>query len=424
MKLHLIAILTALVLVPARALSAPVRTDSVAPVSAGVETHVRQYGINPYIPALVTGVGAAGLGAVAHYGYPHGFNVIPRRERGDRGTQFLQYTPLALPWVMKAAGVHTRSGWGRMAVSQGLSVAIMAGTVKGLKSGVTSVRPDGSDTHSFPSGHTAWAFMGATAASYELAGQSAWYAFGAYTMATGVAVERVLDRHHYPADVMAGAGIGILSTGLGYLIGDLIFGQRQLSISGRHLRDNNNFSFLSVSTGLNLPVGRIQAGDTRIERLPALSAGFRGGWAIDDHWGLGLELGLLSTPLIVNVHHDRTYAKSLTAVGFMVTPYYSCVLSNRVSITADVGAGYRKNFALSLDEDAVETGGGTPVGKVDVGCVVRFTHRFSAKATVGYELSRYDFTVNPSSAYGIPAHASTKGTSQSLLFSLSSRYEF
>lgn len=416
MRLHIIAIITAIVLGYACAWAQPVAADSVAPG--------RVPGINPYVPSLVMGAGLTGLGFGAHYGYPHHFEVTPGHEHGDRGTQFLQYAPLALPWVMKAAGTPTRSGWGRMAVSQGLAAVIMAGTVKGLKSGVTSLRPDGSDTHSFPSGHTAWAFMGATAAAHELAGHSAWYALGAYTVATGVAVERVLDRHHYPADVMAGAGIGIISTELGYILGDIIFGQRQLAITGRQLRDNNNFSFLSVSTGLNLPVGRIRAGETGIERLPALSAGFRGGWAIDDHWGLGLELGLLSTPLIVDVHHDRTYVKPMTGLGFMVVPYFSCVLSNRISITADVGAGYRKNFALGLDDNAVETGGGTPVGKIDVGCVVRFTHRFSAKATVGYELSRYEFTVNPSTAYSIPAHAVTKGTSQSLLLSVSSRYEF
>ncbi|MCM1522066.1 MAG: phosphatase PAP2 family protein [Muribaculaceae bacterium] len=419
MRLHHIATYIIILVTSLRAAAVEPDTLSVplTPSSPRVD-------INPYIPALAFGVGALGTGVAGRYSYSHHFHIDPIKIKSDRGTNYLEYAPLALPWVAKVAGVRTRSGWGRMAVSQAISVGIMAATVKAMKDGISSQRPDGSDYRSFPSGHTAWAFMGATAAANELAATSAWYAFGAYTFATGIAVERVIDRHHYPTDVMAGAGIGILSSELGYILGDLIFGQHQLSIRGRDLRDNSNFSFLSVETGLNLPLGRVRAGQTIIERLPALSAGFRGGFGISDHWGLGLELGLLSTPLIVNVNYDKTYVKPLTALGFMVAPYYTCALSKRFSIMADVGAGYRKNFALNVDDNAVEAGGGTPVGKVDLGCVVRFTGRFSAKATVGYEISHYKFNLRPSESYHTPEHASTSGTTSSLLLSISSRYEF
>lgn len=422
MKIRHVATIIIALISALRSLAAGTDTLSVSAAADTVRPH--RVEINPYLPAAAIGAGALGAGIAGKYTYPHHFDIQPVKQKGNGVTNYLQYAPLALPWVAKAAGAETRSGWGRMAVSQGLSAAIMIGAVKAMKDNVSSPRPDGSDSRSMPSGHTAWAFMGATAAANELASTSAWFAFGAYTFATGIAVERVVDRHHYPTDVMAGAGIGIISTELGYLLGDLIFGDHQLSIKGRDLRDNSNFPFLSVETGLNLPIGRVRAGNAVIERLPALSAGFRGGLALSDHWGLGLEAGLLSTPLIVNVNYDKTYVKPLTSIGFMVTPYYTCVLSNRVSIMADAGAGYRKNLALNVEGRAVEAGGGTPVGKIDAGCVVRFTGRFSAKATVGYEVSRYSFKLRPSDAYHITEPASVTGVTSSLLLSISSRYEF
>ncbi len=198
-----------------------------------------------------------------------------RRKNTDRGTDWLQYAPLAAPWILKATGVPTRSGWGRMAVSQGIATMLMAGSVKTLKETVSSTRPDGSDTHSFPSGHTAWAFMGATMMARELADVSPWYAVGAYAVATGIAVERAVDRHHYPTDIVAGAGIGILSAQLGYWLGDIIFGDRNLDIRAEGLRLNTNVSYLSLQTGLALPLGPVKAGDTRLQRLPALSAALR-----------------------------------------------------------------------------------------------------------------------------------------------------
>lgn len=137
-----------------------------------------------------------------------------------------EYVPLVLPWAVKTCGGATRSGWGRMAVSQGAGLLLMAGGTYLTKHVVDERRPDGSDTRSFPSGHSAWAFMGATMATRELAWRSPWYSVGAYTLASAVGLERVMSRRHYPVDVVAGAGIGILSTQIGYLIGDFIFGNR------------------------------------------------------------------------------------------------------------------------------------------------------------------------------------------------------
>ena len=378
----------------------------------------------PSWSGIALGAGMAGVAAGARQIYPHDYTVHGSDKRSDRMTDYLQFAPLATPWILKAAGVPTRSDWKRMAVSQGVATALMIGSVKGLKEAVGSMRPDGSGRGSFPSGHTAWAFMGATMMAYELGDLSPWYTVGAYTLATGIAVERVLDRHHYPVDVMAGAGIGILAANVGYLIGDLIFGQSHGCITGRDLRSESCFSFMSLETGLSLPLGPIRAGSTAIQRLPALSVSLRSGLNISDHWGLGLELGMLSTPLITNVHHDRTYVKPLTSLSVMVAPYYIRSLSSRVSLTAEAAAGYRHNLALNLDDKSVESGTSSPVGRINVGCVLRLNRHFSTRATVGYEMSRYSFRVSPSVSYHIPEAASVHGVSSALLVNISSRYEF
>ena len=72
---------------------------------------------------------------------------------------YLQYAPAAAMLVIKACGVKGRSSWGRMLVSDAFSAALMAVAVNGLKYSMQTMRPDGSTANSFPSGHTATAFM-------------------------------------------------------------------------------------------------------------------------------------------------------------------------------------------------------------------------------------------------------------------------
>ena len=72
---------------------------------------------------------------------------------------YTQYLPLAATWGMKLAGVEGRSSWKELTVSNVFSAALMAGFVNTLKHTTKEVRPDNSSNNSFPSGHTATAFM-------------------------------------------------------------------------------------------------------------------------------------------------------------------------------------------------------------------------------------------------------------------------
>ena len=78
-------------------------------------------------------------------------------------------------------------------------------------------RPYGNqDYSSFPSQHTSAAFAAATFLHREYGGRSGWCSVGGYSVATATAAIRVLGNKHWLSDVLAGAGVGILSTELAY----------------------------------------------------------------------------------------------------------------------------------------------------------------------------------------------------------------
>lgn len=140
----------------------------------------------------------------------------------------LQYSPAAVMLGMKACGYESRTKWAGMLVSDAFSVGIMAATVNGIKYSVRRLRPDGSRYNSFPSGHTATAFMTATMLHKEYGWRSPWFSIGSYTVATVTGVSRILNNRHWMSDVVAGAAIGIGSVHLGYFITDKIFKDKHL----------------------------------------------------------------------------------------------------------------------------------------------------------------------------------------------------
>ena len=112
---------------------------------------------------------------------------------------YLQYAPAALLVGMKVCGVESRSSWGRMLVSDAFSAGLMAAAVNSLKYSFRVMRPDGSTRNSFPSGHTATAFMTATMLHKEYGHRSPWYSIGGYTLATLTGVTRQLNNRHWIA---------------------------------------------------------------------------------------------------------------------------------------------------------------------------------------------------------------------------------
>lgn len=141
---------------------------------------------------------------------------------------YLQYGPAGLMIGLKAGGYESRSSWGRMLASDAFSAASMAIMVNGIKYSVKRLRPDGSARNSFPSGHTATAFMSAAMLDKEYGWRSPWFSIGGYTAAAVTGVSRILNNRHWMSDIVAGATIGIGSVQLGYFITDCIFKDKGL----------------------------------------------------------------------------------------------------------------------------------------------------------------------------------------------------
>lgn len=76
----------------------------------------------------------------------------------------------------------------------------------GLKAVTQRQRPGGGHYNSFPSGHTATAFVEATSFAYSYGWE---VGVPAYALATGVGLSRMAEDVHWFSDVVAGAFIGI-----------------------------------------------------------------------------------------------------------------------------------------------------------------------------------------------------------------------
>ena len=184
-------------------------------------------------------------------------------KKGKKNTQLLtdfktsidDYTQFFGPAMvvgLKVGGVEGRSDWPRLMASSLMSYAIMAGFVNGIKYTAKELRPDGSTRNSWPSGHTATSFVGATILHKEYGlTRSPWYSIAGYGVATATGVMRVLNNRHWVSDVMSGAGIGIVSTELGYALCDLMFKNNGLLRNDLSFTSNSP-SFFSISMGVGL----------------------------------------------------------------------------------------------------------------------------------------------------------------------------
>ena len=130
---------------------------------------------------------------------------------------YLQYAPIAVTYGLNALGVKGEHDFANRSALLIKSELIMLALTYPMKQLSAVSRPDTGQKNSFPSGHTAQAFAAATFMHKEYGKKNPLYSVLAYSMATGVGLMRVANNRHWASDVVAGAGIGILSTNLAYL---------------------------------------------------------------------------------------------------------------------------------------------------------------------------------------------------------------
>lgn len=203
---------------------------------------------------------------------------------------FAQYAPLVATWGLHAAGVEGQSSWKRLAASNAISAMFMAGLTNSLKYTVRERRPDGSSSNSFPSGHTATAFMAATILHKEYGQtQSPWYSVAGYSMATATAVGRVLNNRHWVTDVLVGAGVGIIATDLGYFVTDLLMkgkGKKRSVLKTFSSNEQQNPSFLGITVDAGMGTEQLSVSHVAVQSSTSKN------YQVDDHaFDLHLHLG-------------------------------------------------------------------------------------------------------------------------------------
>ena len=236
------------------------------------------------------------------------------------------------------------------------------------------------EDYSFPSGHTATAFMTATMLNKEYGHKSPWIGIGAYSVATATGLMRMANNKHWLSDVLTGAGIGILSTELGYYLADLIFKERGIN----RLANEEVFSrmdkpsFLSLYLGLNIPLSGYDIDEqTEFSTSSGSTAGVEGAYFFNPYIGAGGRFTVSNTSIIVNT--DRAENNTFDVISFYGGSYFSYPLSSRWMIGSKLLGGYVHYPLLQLADRLVTARNGFSFGsgvsltfKAKAHCGIRF----------------------------------------------------
>jgi membrane-associated phospholipid phosphatase len=145
---------------------------------------------------------------------------------------YLQYAPIAAVYRLRIAGVKAKHDFANQTALLVKSELLMSATVFALKHISSADRPGTETETSFPSGHTAQAFVAATVLHKEYGKDHPWISVAGYATATCVGALRILNNKHWISDVLVGAGIGMLSTNLVYATHRNSWGKRKTKSIG------------------------------------------------------------------------------------------------------------------------------------------------------------------------------------------------
>lgn len=260
---------------------------------------------------------------------------------------YMQYAPAMAVAGLSLSGKKGRNGWKRQTLSWGGSMLIMGGFVNSIKYTSKVMRPDGTTRNSFPSGHTATAFMNASFLHREYGHINPWYSIAGYASSAYVGVSRSLNNRHWISDILAGAAFGILSTELSYAIIDELYKNKGDYFSGIKAEvEIEKPSYFSVRMGYSIDLGGNQISSLGLEST------VEGAYYFNKHWGIGGEVifGNYPFPNQSWEHGDlelpdiiiRSPQQDLESAGFiylMAGPQYAKHLGSVFLLQAKVIAG-------------------------------------------------------------------------------------
>ncbi len=279
---------------------------------------------------------------------------------------YLQYAPAALLVGMKVSGVEGASTWGKMLTADAFSAGIMAITVNTLKLTTSRLRPDRSSYNSFPSGHSATAFMTATMLHKEYGlTRSPFYSIAGYSLATATALSRQLNNKHWFSDVLVGAGIGIVSTEMGYFLADQIFGSKGRVRNDKQYKPyviDKKYGYLGIQTGFGLRGNIRLPHSIEIGKVQGAYAALTGAGYFNDHWGIAGKLSFsqaapefkydtyFEANPSIGSHADQILIKSLTYSNLVIGMQYSTQVVPGIHAGGSVmgGLGWAGNYRIDL----------------------------------------------------------------------------
>ena len=278
---------------------------------------------------------------------------------------YTQFAPAVLALGLNVAGVEGRSKLGRFAASAAMSYALMAGIVNPIKYGAKEMRPDGSTANSFPSGHTATAFVSATILHKEYGlTVSPWYSVAGYGIATATGVMRVLNNRHWVSDVLSGAGIGIFATEVAYGLSDLIFKGKGLKrndlTTAANLIENPSFFSISMGMGFGSKTLSFNGADIPIytdnsnvdlKFRTSTVVGAEGAYFFNPYVGVGGRLRVRSTPIsgweALQTEESKFFQELTSVNDKLITGFEFNVESSHITeFAADLGL----YFSLPIGE--------------------------------------------------------------------------
>lgn len=172
------------------------------------------------VPAALIGIGVVGL--ESHWIIRGNREVREELQESGHGQftvdDFTQFAPAVAVYGLNLCGVKGVHDFGERTIIVGTAALLTLSTVYTIKATGNVERPDGSARNSFPSGHTAFAFMGAEFLRREYWDVSPWIGVAGYAVAAGTGFFRMYNNRHWATDVLAGAGIGILATEISYWV--------------------------------------------------------------------------------------------------------------------------------------------------------------------------------------------------------------
>ncbi len=171
-------------------------------------------------PAVLLGLGTLTATTPPFHSFEKSLqqSLVKKNFKQTQIDDYLQYSPAMAYYALNVFGVKSKNPLKNKFLIHVLSEAFATGMVTPMKRIIHRQRPDGSDFKSFPSGHTTTAFVGAELLHQEYGHVSPWISIAGYTTAAATGYLRVQNNAHWLGDVIAGAGMGILSARLGYYI--------------------------------------------------------------------------------------------------------------------------------------------------------------------------------------------------------------